>query len=504
MDYLSHVYKSKMRLFKDRPEVLTAGRWYWCPEGAIAIPYMDRFVSSKWDSDGIALDPNQLGEVEIIPGYTSGVPNARYTGQRFCGAQDVWENGAFFAQQGTPATDEDGVPFCCQEAPTVGGLAIEGQGGFVDLNSAAWWLNPLSLAGLADGDPISVWPDSSANSPMDAFGGGVLTQKFTDPDLGIPFAVCVPGGGFGRLLNLDLGSDFTIYAVARAGTLGDGMAGPWVIGGSLGSQRGLRVLNNVVQFSKASYTISFPFAQSRVGLHIYSIRASATDAQLAVDGSRLLTYSPGPIGNSFVAGFSTAVLTLPQTRWLDWFELLVFGTTLSDNDNDSVLQYLAERYHLPIGSNDVDTGTIIAFGGATAPPGYLPCDGSAVNRTTYGALFSVLGETWGPGDGSTTFNVPDLRGRLVLGAGTGSGLTPRTLAATGGEETHLLTLSEIPSHQHNAHYQATTSTNVGADNVNSIVDASAGGSTFTTDSQGGDQVHNNVQPFGVVQYLVKT
>lgn len=504
MDYLSHVYKSKMRLYRDRPDVLTAGRWYWCPEGAKAIPFMDRFVSMKWDSDGIALDPNQLGEVEVIPGYTSGVANARLTGQRFCGARDIWENGALYAQRGTPATDVDGVPFCCQEGGALGGLAIEGQGGFVDLNSAAWWLNPLSLSDLADGDPISVWPDSSTVNPTDAFGGGAFTVKGTDPDLGLPFASCHPGGGFGRLLNLNLGNEFTIYAVARAGVLGDGKAGPWVIGGSLGSQRGLRVIDAAVQFSSASYAFSYAFAQARVGLHIYSVRASATVAQLAVDGAWLASNTPGPNANVFVAGFSTAVITLPQTRWLDWFELLVFGETLDDDSNFSVLSYLAQKYGLVLGSNEVDTGTIIAFAGAVAPPGYLACDGSAVSRAIYGALFTVLGTTWGPGDGSTTFNLPDLRGRVGIGTGTGSGLTPRTLAGTGGEEGHTLDLSEIPSHAHN--FNLNMDTLVGSNSSEIQMGTSLYGGIYSgaTDNAGGGLVHNNMQPFAVVQYLVKT
>ena len=63
-------------------------------------------------------------------------------------------------------------------------------------------------------------------------------------------------------------------------------------------------------------------------------------------------------------------------------------------------------------------GTIITFGGTTAPTGYLECDGSAVSRTTYADLFAALSTTWGTGDGSTTFNVPDLRGAFLRGTGS--------------------------------------------------------------------------------------
>ncbi|HZY09364.1 MAG TPA: phage tail protein, partial [Ilumatobacteraceae bacterium] len=69
----------------------------------------------------------------------------------------------------------------------------------------------------------------------------------------------------------------------------------------------------------------------------------------------------------------------------------------------------------------VPIGTMVAFGGTAAPSGWLFCDGSNVSRTTYADLFAAIGVTWGPGDGSTTFKLPDLRGRSLLGAGVGSG-----------------------------------------------------------------------------------
>jgi microcystin-dependent protein len=78
----------------------------------------------------------------------------------------------------------------------------------------------------------------------------------------------------------------------------------------------------------------------------------------------------------------------------------------------------------------IPAGCMFDFGGSSAPTGYLLCDGSAVSRTTYARLFAVLSTAWGSGDGSSTFNVPDLRGRCSIGAGTGSGLTARTLAGS--------------------------------------------------------------------------
>lgn len=94
------------------------------------------------------------------------------------------------------------------------------------------------------------------------------------------------------------------------------------------------------------------------------------------------------------------------------------------------------------------SGTIIDYGGSAAPTGFLACNGAAVSRTTYAALFSAIGTTWGSGDGSTTFNVPDLRGRATFGVGTGSGLTARTLGAQIGGETVAINVTNLPAHNH--------------------------------------------------------
>ena len=111
-------------------------------------------------------------------------------------------------------------------------------------------------------------------------------------------------------------------------------------------------------------------------------------------------------------------------------------------------------------------GSLISYAGATAPSGYLLCDGSAVSRTTYSDLFTALSTAYGSGDGSTTFNLPDLRGRMPMGAGTGAGqgasgagapsgtaLTARTRGGFGGDErmqthTHV---QNAHTHTQNAH-----------------------------------------------------
>lgn len=89
-------------------------------------------------------------------------------------------------------------------------------------------------------------------------------------------------------------------------------------------------------------------------------------------------------------------------------------------------------------------GSVIMFGGSTAPNGYLLCNGQAVSRTTYATLFAIIGTAYGAGDGSTTFNVPDMRSRFASGIGNGPGLTSVTRGATGGQES----ISQVPPHNH--------------------------------------------------------
>lgn len=88
-------------------------------------------------------------------------------------------------------------------------------------------------------------------------------------------------------------------------------------------------------------------------------------------------------------------------------------------------------------------GAIAAYAGANAPDGWLLCDGSNVSRKSYPLLFAAIGTAYGAGDGSTTFGLPDLRGRVPMGISSS-----HALASKGGEETHKLTVSEMPSHKH--------------------------------------------------------
>jgi len=160
-------------------------------------------------------------------------------------------------------------------------------------------------------------------------------------------------------------------------------------------------------------------------------------------------------------------------------------------------------------------GTVTPYAGTSAPTGWLFCFGQNVSRTTYAALFTAIGTTYGVGDGSTTFGIPDLRGRAIAGkddmGGTSanrltSPINGDNLGAAGGSESHTLTLAQLPAHSHplpegvsGTPVEANPGARFRGGYTNAV--ATSGSSTGTGNAGSGNS-HNNVQPTIVLNYMI--
>ena len=160
-------------------------------------------------------------------------------------------------------------------------------------------------------------------------------------------------------------------------------------------------------------------------------------------------------------------------------------------------------------------GQIVAFAFDFAPRGWAKCNGQLLSVTGNEMLFKLLGTTYG-GDGETTFGLPDLRGRVALGAGAGTGLSSYVLAAAGGVENVTLTEAQMPGHQHTMKVlENAGDTNSPEGNYLATV-TFAGGAvpvyrdsgdfvTFGSDALnvvGGDTAHENRQPYLALNYCI--
>lgn len=215
----------------------------------------------------------------------------------------------------------------------------------------------------------------------------------------------------------------------------------------------------------------------------------------------------------------------------------VGDVTITSASSGQILSFDGSAWINSAPISGVPTGAITQFAAASAPSGWLLCDGSNVSRTTYAALFEAIGTTYGAGNGSTTFGIPNLKGRVPVGLDT-SQAEFDALGETGGAKTHTLTVSEMPSHTHtqDAHTHTGTTNNNGSHSHGyiqpyntsgmgpagsygfyhyargAITDAAGehahsfttNSATATNQNTGGGQAHNNLQPYIVLNYIIKT
>lgn len=159
-----------------------------------------------------------------------------------------------------------------------------------------------------------------------------------------------------------------------------------------------------------------------------------------------------------------------------------------------------EEVFLPPTGDTLPIGSVSAYAGDNIPTNWLKCNGAKVSRTEYQELFEVIGTTYGSGDGSTTFNVPNISERVIVGsAGDGEFATGNI----GGEKEHALTVDEMPSHKHGVGYVGGNANGNHAGMPGTSAEPNSYNNELFINSKGGDQPHNNMQPYIVLNYIIK-
>jgi microcystin-dependent protein len=425
------------------------GQWYLCPPGAIALPFLHPYLAREWDRSNFR-PPTRLGEFPGRDHRNLRPPNPRYTGQQWIGDVRFWQQGGTLENAGRLAVDNEGVPLLAlAKARVPHGTGIGGKGRYGNRR--------------VHGGGIG--------------GNGKVIQ------LGSGGAVV---GGTGRFVALGSGGIQTgghgWFLEEGAGGSGLGGKGQFIEIGSGGIQGG--GTGRFLEVGSGGVLIG--------GTGRFLERGSG--GMLIGGTGRFLERGSGGmlLGGTgrFLAVGSGGTLIGGKGAWI------------SGEHNRSLLGGMLIG-GAGIWVDDVAiTGQIIEYGSATPPTGFLPCDGAAVSRATYATLFALIGVTYGGGNGSTTFNVPDHRGRVGIGAGTGAGLTNRVGATTGGEESHQLTTLEIPSHNHAGAGAANFLMGGGA----SFAMAGGSGGSFVanTANTGGGTGHNTMPPYLVSWFYIKT
>lgn len=170
-----------------------------------------------------------------------------------------------------------------------------------------------------------------------------------------------------------------------------------------------------------------------------------------------------------------------------------------NDDNLNLMQtYIETAINAQVSGDTLPIGSIMPYGSDIIPENWLLCDGSAVSRTDYAILFSVIGTTYGVGDGSTTFNLPNLKGKVAVGKDT-TQTEFDMLGETGGEKKHTLTIDEMPSHNHGWKWSTHATQGTGewsSDGSGSVADD-------VIANTGGGQPHNILQPYITLNYVIK-
>jgi microcystin-dependent protein len=472
--------------------------WYFAPPGAKLFDKEQSFSSGIWDYEHIA-QPPLLGEQPpyAFPWFNGENPWG-YTGQCRVGTDDQFLNGLTAADLVKPL---DPIPLCCAP-PRLG---------------QTWFLRH-DLKPKQD-----VVPGQLVGSNWDNVGAPIDANVLSDnPGFnlgGKPFTVTVPSGaqpptGFLQFLTAPLPAQVIPSQLWLLGFTR-------IFGASTGSVQHtilftMSVIDGATGLQKSQILTGLPIGGS----------PDLTGGVRQLIAQRVVQDANIDFGDYLCLEIGWAAIRIPAAAFTYGQEILDSGTVpVSSNPVNpsplSLLQY-------PPGGGDADmplAGTILPFAGPLIPIGYLPCDGSIRSAADFPSLYTAIGTTWGTA-GVGTFALPDLRDRALIGTSPGA-LSPtrpsvRALADVAGEEKHTLLVQELAVHKHN--YTDPGHSHAPSDGSNFICDGAttnvyravlptAGNRIAATtqeftdiviENEGGDIPHNNMQPFAVIVWAIKT
>jgi microcystin-dependent protein len=240
-----------------------------------------------------------------------------------------------------------------------------------------------------------------------------------------------------------------------------------------------------------------PSRQVIAGAGLSGGGALSGDVTLNVAGDATMSVGPDSIG-------VVSAPRLTSSRTISLTGDVSGSASFDGSANASISAVVAADSHTHTGSTVVGLtppGVIAPYAGSGAPSGWLMCDGSAVSRSTYSDLYAVCGTTYGVGNGSTTFNLPNLQARVPVGIDVADA-NFNVRGETGGASTVTLTSSQMPSHTHTYTYKGLFNKMEGTGGLNvASIDLV---SSQTSGSAGGGSSHNNLQPYMALHYIIKT